>query len=366
MVDGVRMKSKIILSYRRSDSEVITGRIRDKLANHYGEDGVFMDTESIPLGFDYRKQIKDALLKNKVFIAVIGPKWLGGSGREARINEENDPVRIEVETALQQGLPIIPVLVSGATIPKATELPQSLHALCYLNGTEVDGGGDFHLHMGRVIQAIDQIVKASEAAPSRPSRKWPLLALGAIGCLILAAIGIWAYTSISDYVKSAVTRVAPYIDQAFYYKLSTEFRGSNMKLDVINGGPNENLTQLEPDQNVSGQYWRFLANADGTFRLTTLFRGPNMCLDIFNGGPNNNQPHLAECANVSGQLWNIREEGNSVRLTTLFRGPNMCLDIFNGGPNNNQPHLAECASVSGQLWTLTKTNESVENAAKHD
>ncbi|MGA8294280.1 MAG: hypothetical protein WB820_17675 [Rhodoplanes sp.] len=45
------MKTKIILSYRRSDSEVITGRIRDKLASHYGEDGVFMDTESIPLGF---------------------------------------------------------------------------------------------------------------------------------------------------------------------------------------------------------------------------------------------------------------------------------------------------------------------------
>ena len=149
---------------------------------------------------------------------MIGPKWLGGSGKEARINEEN--VRIEAETALQQGLSIIPVLVSGATIPKATELPQSLEAICYLNGTEVDGGGDFHLHMNRVIQAIDQIVKASEAAPSRPNRKWSLLALGAIGCLILAAGGIWAYPYISDYIRSTATPVAPYIDQDFYYKLS--------------------------------------------------------------------------------------------------------------------------------------------------
>ena len=282
MVDGVPMKTKVILSYRRSDSEVITGRIRDKLANHYGEDGVFMDTESIPLGFDYRKQIKDALLKNKVFIAVIGPKWLGGSGREARINEENDPVRIEVETALQPGLPIIPVLVSGATIPKATELPQSLQSLCYLNGTEVDGGGDFHLHMGRLIQAIDQIVKAGEAAPSRASRKWLLLALGVIGCLILAAIGIWVYPFIADYISTQVALqpapqpslqppVAPAsayaqsIDQGLYYKLSTELRGSEMKLDIINGGPKDNLTQLEPDQDVSGQFWRFMGNADGTF-----------------------------------------------------------------------------------------------------
>ena len=385
------MKTKIILSYRRSDSEVITGRIRDKLASHYGEDGVFMDTESIPLGFDYRKQIKDALLKNKVFIAVIGPKWLGGSGKEARINEENDPVRIEVEAAFQQGLPVIPVLVSGTTIPKATELPQSLQALCYLNAAEVDGGGDFHRHMDRLIQAIDQIAKTSEAAPSRASRKWLLLALGAIGCLILTAIGIWAYPVISGYIKSTMTQIAGQpvpqlgpqstppppeiapvpayaqsIDQGFYYKLSTQFRGSGMKLDIINGGPKNNLTQLEPDQKSSGQFWRLVKNADGTFRLSTPFRGPDMCLDIFDGGPNNNQPHLAECANVSGEMWNFREEGNSVRLTTMFRGPDMCLDIFDGGPNNNQPHLAECANVSGQLWTLTKTNEPVKDATKHD
>src|SRR5262249_39714497 len=82
------------------------------------------------------------------------------------------------------------------------------------------------------------------------------------------------------------------VDQSFYYKLSTQFRGNGMKLDVFNGGPKNNLTRLEPDQDVSGQFWRFVGNGDGTFRLSTLFRGPDMCLDIFNGGANNNQPHL--------------------------------------------------------------------------
>ncbi len=212
------MTSKIILSYRRSDSDVITGRIRDNLASRYGEDAVFMDIDSIPLGFDYRKQIKDALLENKIFIAVIGPKWLGGKGKEARINEENDPVRIEVETALQQGTPVVPVLVSGATMPKSTELPPSLQNLCYLNAAEVDGGRDFHQHMGRLIHAVDQILKASEAPPPKqtssirqasstgqtpsPSRKWIPFALGAVACLILTAIGILAYPSILASIKS--------------------------------------------------------------------------------------------------------------------------------------------------------------------
>jgi Ricin-type beta-trefoil lectin domain len=140
------------------------------------------------------------------------------------------------------------------------------------------------------------------------------------------------------------TSFAQSIDQNFYYKLSTQFRGSEMKLDVFNGGPKNNMTRLEPDQDVSGQFWRFARNPDGTFRLTTLFRGPNVCLDIFNGGSNNNQPHLTRCGNFTGQFWSIMltGDGEFVRLTTKFRGSGMCLDIFNGGQNNNQPHLAKC------------------------
>jgi hypothetical protein len=137
-----------------------------------------------------------------------------------------------------------------------------------------------------------------------------------------------------------------------------------MKLDVFNGGPKNNLTRLEPDQDVSGQFWRFVGSADGTFRLMTLFRGRGMCLDIFNGGPNNNQPHLTRCGNFTGQFWNLKEDGDAVRLTTQFRGPGICLDIFNGGPNDNQPRLAKCGNFSGQLWTLTKTGKRVEGTAK--
>ena len=156
------------------------------------------------------------------------------------------------------------------------------------------------------------------------------------------------------------------IDQKFYYKLSTQFRGDGMKLDVFNGGPKNNLTRLEPDQDVSGQFWKFAGNSDGTFRLTTSFRGPGMCLDIFNGGSNNNQPHLTRCGNFTGQFWSIMltGDGEFVRLTTKFRGPGMCLDIFNGGPNDNQPHLGKCDNFTGQLWMLTRTDKQVEAATR--
>ena len=100
------------------------------------------------------------------------------------------------------------------------------------------------------------------------------------------------------------------------------------------------------------------------YKLSTQFRGNGMKLDVFNGGANNNQPHLVKCGNFTGQFWNIMvsEDGDRVRLTTKFRGPGMCLDIFNGGVNDNQPHVVSCANFTGQLWTLTKTDKRVEGA----
>jgi hypothetical protein len=39
--------ARIFVSYRRSDSDVIAGRIRDRLARSYGDDSVFMDIDNI-------------------------------------------------------------------------------------------------------------------------------------------------------------------------------------------------------------------------------------------------------------------------------------------------------------------------------
>jgi hypothetical protein len=142
------------------------------------------------------------------------------------------------------------------------------------------------------------------------------------------------------------------IPDGTYYKLSTEFRGLNMKLDVFNGGPKNNMTRLEPDQNVTGQFWRITRINGGWYQLSTQFRGANMCLDIFNGGAKDNEPHLARCDNLTGQHWKISGDNHMFRLTTEFRGPDMCLDIFNGGDNNNQPQLRQCGNFTGQAWTL--------------
>ncbi len=144
--------SKIVLSYRRSDSQAVAGRIADRLIAYFGADSVFMDVDNIPFGIDFRLHIKTALSQAEVLIAVVGPGWLGaGADSRTRIDDEDDPVRVEIEMALQQKLLVIPVLVNGASMPKSDALPVGLRDFAFLNAAPVDDGRDFRPHSDRLI-----------------------------------------------------------------------------------------------------------------------------------------------------------------------------------------------------------------------
>lgn len=160
----------IVVSYRRSDSSAITGRIFDHLTAYYGEESVFMDIDNIPVGMDFRTKINETLQRTDVVLAVIGANWLGtGAGGAVRMHEPTDPVRVEIETALTQKTPIIPVLVDGAKMPNSTALPAEFGNFAYLNAAEVATGRDFRTHVDRLIGAIDLTLSGTTdvATPGR-------------------------------------------------------------------------------------------------------------------------------------------------------------------------------------------------------
>ena len=159
--------AKIAISYRRSDSQDITGRIFDRLVQHYGKDTVFRDIDSIQPGIDFRTQIAAALGATDVLLVVLGPAWLGRDrDNTTRIGNETDPVRIEVETALKRDIPIIPVLVGGTRMPEVNELPQSLRDFAYRHAVTVDGGRDFDHHMDGLIRSLHRILHVPQGGKS--------------------------------------------------------------------------------------------------------------------------------------------------------------------------------------------------------
>jgi formylglycine-generating enzyme required for sulfatase activity len=161
--------AKIAISYRRTDSDV-TGRIFDRFVQRYGKDSVFRDIDNIPFGIDFRKVVNDALRGTDVLIAIVGPNWRGTRKQGgARINDANDLVRIEVETALERNIPVIPALVGGAMMPKPTELPDGLRDFSFRNAANIDSGRNFDTDIERLMRSMDRLLegKTGETRPAK-------------------------------------------------------------------------------------------------------------------------------------------------------------------------------------------------------
>jgi hypothetical protein len=148
---------KIFLCYRRDDTAAISGRVYDRLAAHFGRRNVFKDIDSIPLGVDFKQHIESIIQDCDGLIALIGRDWLtlrDALGRR-RLDDPEDFVRLEIETALAAGIPVIPLLVDGARMPAMTDLPPGLAPLTLRNGLELEVGRHFDDDIRRLIAAVE-------------------------------------------------------------------------------------------------------------------------------------------------------------------------------------------------------------------
>ena len=165
---------KTFLSYRRQDTIVVgtVGRIYDRLIAHYGEEHSFMDVDDIPPGSDFRHVLSEAVGQAEVLLAVIGTQW--AEIMRSRGGDAADFVRIEIESALQRGIPVVPVLIGGADMPQPGDLPESIRDLAYRNAVVVDPGRDFHAHVTRLIADLDRHYGKDEGGGMKDEAPPPL------------------------------------------------------------------------------------------------------------------------------------------------------------------------------------------------
>lgn len=129
----------IFVSYRRDDSEGEAGRLYDDLIEMFGDRSVFMDVTDITAGRDFRKAIDENVAQCGVLLAVIGPGWVNARNESGarRLDDAGDFVRLEIASALKRDVPVIPLLVHGARMPRPDQLPDDLKDLAYRNCVEV-------------------------------------------------------------------------------------------------------------------------------------------------------------------------------------------------------------------------------------
>ena len=168
----------IFVSYRRDDAEGEAGRLFDDLVSRFGEDSVFMDVAAIEAGRDFRKVIDDSVSTCGVLLAIIGKNWLDAKDDtgQRRLDSPNDFVRLETASALKRDIPVIPVLVHGARMPRADQLPDDLKELTYRNGVELTHArwnSDLQVLISalqRHVSALQRHVKDRKSETGSPSQ----------------------------------------------------------------------------------------------------------------------------------------------------------------------------------------------------
>lgn len=172
MVNAGNPPNRIFICYRREDSAGVAGRIYDRLAQTFGRNAVFKDVDSIPLGINFRDYIDSAVNRCDLVLVVIGKRWVEATDKDGsrRLDDAEDSVRVEIETALRRNIPIIPLLVQNASMPPRASLPPSLKELTYRNGMSVSDDPHFHADMNRLINYLESFPVGGVARPGSLTR----------------------------------------------------------------------------------------------------------------------------------------------------------------------------------------------------
>jgi hypothetical protein len=181
---------KIFLSYRRDDSAGYAGRVAERLSDTFGHINVFRDVDDIKPGVDFTEAIGRAVGNCDVLLALIGPRWLTEADTTGarRLDHPQDFVRIEISSALERKVRVIPVLVQKAEMPAEELLPEPLKPFALHQAIELsDTRWDYDV--GQLIAAL------GGKAVAKP--RWPA-AITVLTIAIALAGGGWAYFSQID------------------------------------------------------------------------------------------------------------------------------------------------------------------------
>jgi outer membrane protein assembly factor BamB len=327
---------KIFISYRRTDSETITGRIYEWLTHRVPQEDVFIDIQNIDYGVKFMQRIQETIPQCKAMLVVIGPDWLDSRG------SPSTSVHSEIELALSKDLQIIPVLVEGASIPSAEQLPETLRPLVDFNAAPVRSGRDFQRDMEELAEALDLPVSPREGVVGRtgdsPSGgtmvSWNKLLsrMPTLSCplsrraMIIGSAGTVALVGLASVGVQRWVSSYPYVPQSVLYLFDKD-DGSLYALNVQNGSLR----------------WKFQSQ-DKSTRLSPVAVGTTVYMEI-----------------RTGTLYALDGDKGTVRWQQSFPGARLNYVLVASGTVyvNTGPLQAGSSGVLPVLYALSADNGSL-------
>ncbi len=193
-------RDRIFINYRRADTKWAAARLFDDLGRRFGPDRLYMDVDSIPAGADFVTHLSEHVDRCAAVLVLIGREWLTleTPGGQRRIDDPSDFVTFEITRALERGIPVVPVLVDGATMPEAEEMPEAIRPLCRRQAVRI-GHESYRGDFDQIAASIAPLVGGGGNAGRRIA-----VAAAALFAVALAAGGAFFLTGAVDPPASLV------------------------------------------------------------------------------------------------------------------------------------------------------------------
>ncbi len=235
----------IFISYRRGDSGLYAGRLRDTLSHHFGAEQVFRDIDSVEPGERFPRLIEQEVGSCDALLALIGPTWqtITDDAGQRRLDHPDDYVRLEIATALGRGddVLVIPVLVGPTSMPAAADLPKPLAALAERNALHLSDES-WDDQVARLTRVLEKVVKPRVVAPRPPHVATPQAEVTAavkVGAGNARPIAGWLRRKMRpDTSPTALIRSADHLAEAVA-------RREMVLLDQLRAGPDTVMDDLK-------------------------------------------------------------------------------------------------------------------------
>jgi hypothetical protein len=182
----------MFVSYRREDAAGFAGRLCDSLERLLPGESIFRDVDGLLPGQDFVAAIDSRLRQCRVCLAVIGRGWLNARNADGRrrLDLPDDFVRLELAAALSRPeVLLVPVLVEGAAMPSADELPPEIRGLARRQAVTLRDD-TWDSDVARLVGSLERALPGRERTPPAAPRfrlDWRV-AVGGIALLVLALI----------------------------------------------------------------------------------------------------------------------------------------------------------------------------------
>lgn len=152
---------KVFISYRHNDSPGDSRELCERLQRSFGQENVFFDIHSIRLGENWWAVARETIRSSDILLVPIGQSWLSITDENGRprLEDPGDPLRREVALALKEHIRTIALLVEGARMPRADQLPEELKELAESDRRE--------LRHRRFASDVDALIEELGGDPAR-------------------------------------------------------------------------------------------------------------------------------------------------------------------------------------------------------